>query len=304
MHEESTKRCAYCKEKKREYRQKNIEKAREKDKLYHQKHKKERNAKKNAEYAENPERQKARSKARYAANPEEMRSQKNAQSNMREGKLKKIKKNAKDRGLDVKMSDDEIMNMTDMQCVYCGKETEDAVRRNGIDRLDSSIGYIFDNCVPCCGVCNLSKGQVDPLTFVERARQISLHHGGSGEITDHWSQINKQRFGDYKYIVIKSNKIFDLTEEEFEELRSRDCEYCGRSSTTTHSNGIDCVDCDPNIGYVSTNCVPACRDCNFMKNTTTYEDFIVLMKKIAMCEHAFGDVPRVLTTFMPKKKNM
>jgi hypothetical protein len=28
---------------------------------------------------------------------------------------------------------------------------------NGIDRIDNFLGYILDNCVPCCEICNWAK---------------------------------------------------------------------------------------------------------------------------------------------------
>jgi hypothetical protein len=40
----------------------------------------------------------------------------------------------------------------------CGKETNDQ-HVNGIDRIDNSIGYNHDNCLPCCGTCNYIKNK-------------------------------------------------------------------------------------------------------------------------------------------------
>lgn len=304
MHTEITKKCDKCKEKARLYRENNKEKISKKEKEAYAANPEKKKANANARYAEKKEDIRAKVKAERAENPEKIRAQNRSYANSREGKKKKILIDAKSRGKSVSMTDEEIMNMTDLPCVYCGKETEDAIRRNGIDRLDSSSGYDLSNCVSCCGVCNLSKGQVDPITFIERAKQISLHHDGPGNITKNWSQINKKTFINYRNNTIKSGKIFDLTKNEFEELISKDCEYCGRSTTAKHQNGIDCINCDPAIGYIISNCVPACRDCNFMKNIMTSEDFIALMKKVAMCDYAFGDVPRILTTFIPKKKDV
>jgi hypothetical protein len=28
---------------------------------------------------------------------------------------------------------------------------------NGVDRIDNSIGYTKENCVPCCTICNWAK---------------------------------------------------------------------------------------------------------------------------------------------------
>ena len=39
-------------------------------------------------------------------------------------------------------------------CFYCGGIP------SGLDRLDNKIGYHFDNCVPCCPVCNRIKADI------------------------------------------------------------------------------------------------------------------------------------------------
>jgi hypothetical protein len=45
-----------------------------------------------------------------------------------------------------------------LNCYMCGKETNDQ-HVNGIDRIDNSIGYNHDNCLPCCGTCNYIKNK-------------------------------------------------------------------------------------------------------------------------------------------------
>jgi 5-methylcytosine-specific restriction endonuclease McrA len=203
----------------------------------------------------------------------------------------------------VEMTDNEIMNMTDMPCTYCGKETEDMVKRNGIDRLDSFSVYNIANCVSCCGECNVSKGQLDPLTYIERAKQISLNNGGTGKITTNWTNINVQIFSNYKWNAINSRqKKFELTKEQFEDLRAQSCEYCNRPSTSDHSNGIDCV--NHVLGYTLENCVSACFDCNMMKHKSSPEDFIYRMKRVAMCDYVFPNIPRKTNTWFTIKESI
>ena len=73
------------------------------------------------------------------------------------------------------ISFDEFRNIVKSECFYCGtghsKEIKDRQRNpkrpelmsehvltcNGVDRLDSSIGYIAENVVPCCTTCNFAK---------------------------------------------------------------------------------------------------------------------------------------------------
>ena len=48
---------------------------------------------------------------------------------------------------------EEFMFYWQKPCIYCGIEIETI----GIDRINSSVGYKLDNCVPCCTRCNLVK---------------------------------------------------------------------------------------------------------------------------------------------------
>ena len=36
---------------------------------------------------------------------------------------------------------------------------------NGIDRINNSVGYTEKNSVPCCGTCNVAKGQMTLAEF-------------------------------------------------------------------------------------------------------------------------------------------
>ena len=230
----------------------------------------------------------------YAANKVNIRATATGHSNTHRGKMKTIRNNAKQSKKIITMTDDEIMDMTDMPCIYCGTKTIDAVKRNGIDRLDSSKGYIIENCVSCCQTCNFMKGQVDPLTFVERCAHISYLNGSCGQLTDCWSRINKWTYLKYKNRTMRRGVTFELTKGEFEDLKSQNCRYCHRPSTNDHSNGIDRM--EPTKGYVLSNCVSCCYDCNLMKRSCSIDDFIGRCIKIAEKEHIFPDVPRVLTT--------
>ena len=53
-------------------------------------------------------------------------------------------------------------------CNYCG----DRIPTLGIDRLDSSKGYIVGNITPCCGTCNSMKNDLSPGQFVEHIKKI------------------------------------------------------------------------------------------------------------------------------------
>lgn len=86
-------------------------------------------------------------------------------------------------------------------------------------------------------------------------------------------------FGSYKTQALKRGKEFLLTYQDFYNLVSMDCAYCGRKpfrkqkageSTRTKAdtrmilcNGVDRVDND--LPYVLENCVSCCQTCNVAK---------------------------------------
>lgn len=76
------------------------------------------------------------------------------------------KRDAKRRGISFKLSKKQFKNLNQQCCVYCGappssikkeKKLNGVYQYNGIDRLDSSLGYTIENCVSCCGMCNYAK---------------------------------------------------------------------------------------------------------------------------------------------------
>jgi hypothetical protein len=84
----------------------------------------------------------------------------------------------------------------------------------------------------------------------------------------------------YKKGAEKRGLSFTLSTEEFRELTSQDCFYCGDkpSNALTSAigekyiyNGIDRV--DNTKGYFVENCVPCCEMCNKAKATHTQEKF-------------------------------
>ena len=64
----------------------------------------------------------------------------------------------------------EFDNLIKQNCHYCKVEPMNALKEensdkikilySGIDRIDSTKGYMKSNCVPCCKHCNLSKGNL------------------------------------------------------------------------------------------------------------------------------------------------
>jgi len=79
-----------------------------------------------------------------------------------------LKSSAKCRGLIVEINIDDFIKITSDSCEYCGKEN----RNFGIDRVDSSIGYLKENCASCCSTCNFMKLSMTKEQFLEQVRDI------------------------------------------------------------------------------------------------------------------------------------
>ncbi len=68
---------------------------------------------------------------------------------------------------------------------------------------------------------------------------------------------------------------YELSRAEVETLAMSECYYCG----TTPKNGIDRVDSEK--GYKTSNCVPCCKTCNYMKRKLSKDEFISHIHKIS-----------------------
>jgi hypothetical protein len=101
----------------------------------------------------------------------------------------------------------------------------------------------------------------------------------SREYSRKWRENNKNTaigknhyFKTSKNHAIKNRDLeWELTLEQFNELREGDCYYCGKSSEDK-LNGVDRIINE--LGYFDANCVSSCWDCNWIKGNKSYDDFI------------------------------
>jgi len=92
--------------------------------------------------------------------------------------------NAKKRNLSFELSLEQFTELIKQPCFYCDRKDSNAIqlnnktgpkeiRFNGIDRLDSNIGYVIDNCVPCCKYCNFAKNSSSFDEFIAMCKRIA-----------------------------------------------------------------------------------------------------------------------------------
>lgn len=151
-------------------------------------------------------------KVRGCKNCAKLNKQENARTNGKLGGLKRtfnfenatfraraaqFKSNARNRDIEWKLSLEETCELIKKDCHYCGhppKSTFDYVKSrsakdrkrlieknvleivikfNGLDRVDSDLGYTKENSVPCCVDCNFAKNDKTVQEFMAWLRRIS-----------------------------------------------------------------------------------------------------------------------------------
>ena len=97
----------------------------------------------------------------------------------------RYKRQATQRGIkDFLLTKEEFRELIVQNCFYCGsssfsvqesKDSNGSFTYTGIDRVDSLQGYIMDNCVPCCKICNIMKRSLSVSEFYNHIEKIYNH---------------------------------------------------------------------------------------------------------------------------------
>lgn len=95
---------------------------------------------------------------------------------------KRYAKSAKSRDLVFELTLQQVTDLIEQDCTYCGtppiitsKDPEQQYAWNGIDRVNSELGYIIGNCVPCCFTCNFSKSTKTVVEFTAWVERTYRH---------------------------------------------------------------------------------------------------------------------------------
>ncbi len=212
---------------------------------------------------------------------------------------------ARKRNLEFSLDLTGFLELTKLPCYFCGDEprrvkksphryAEDYIY-NGVDRLDSAVGYTATNTVACCWDCNRGKdvmGQDEFLTWVYR---VYLLH--TGELDKHTSTNTLSK--DERRTVMSlthrySSRVpgkqinFALSQQEVEHLLKSNCAYCDSEPARVYKaykeaypivhNGIDRI--DSGLGYTMGNCSPCCWCCNHAKGDMSVVDFYRWIERV------------------------
>ena len=108
---------------------------------------------------------------------EKYRARERVLSKTPKGRFNSYKKNARRRCLEFKLTFKECENIFNNLCFYCGDNLS-----NGIDRVNSKIGYLSGNVVPCCKQCNWIKSCYSMSEFVNHCKKIASRFPNQVEI--------------------------------------------------------------------------------------------------------------------------
>ena len=122
-------------------------------------------------YIKNKEKIKKYSKKYYKNNFENISARDKKNIHTLKRRFIVYKTNAKRKGLIFVFTLNEFSEIINKPCYYCGENS------GGIDRLDSSIGYLKDNCVPCCAICNYMKNKYTEDEFLDQCMKITDYRG-------------------------------------------------------------------------------------------------------------------------------
>lgn len=207
------------------------------------------------------------------------------------------------RGLSFDLTKDQLKALILQECNYCGASPQSVQRsntsygkdlyHNGVDRIDSALGYTESNCVPCCGVCNYMKASLSVAEFYAWAARIT-----EGVVPTNIHAVTEiQARGlvqGYKARAKRKGLDYNLTILEAQSMFQSSCAYCGdapanlqsvsyykgnKEATRFRYTGIDRI--RSSEGYVPGNCHPACWTCNNAKSDHTEVEFLDHVRKIA-----------------------
>ncbi len=144
----------------------------------------------------------------------------------------RYKQGAKKRNINFDLSKEEFKFLTKQICFYCGcepyqimnksnKECNGTYVYNGIDRVDNNLGYIKENCVSACGVCNRAKDIMGIIEFSEWITNLKnkfLHDDDIKEIKIKYQnksilKVEKIKQGDW--IDLRSCENISIKKGEF-----------------------------------------------------------------------------------------
>lgn len=107
----------------------------------------------------------------------------------------RYRQSAQKKGRDFALTLEAFKSFALADCHYCGaaprpvaQDTAYRTSYNGVDRVDSSMGYSIDNCVTCCSTCNIAKSDMSVVEFYDWMSRAHDHSIVKNRRTEVWAQ--------------------------------------------------------------------------------------------------------------------
>jgi hypothetical protein len=190
------------------------------------------------------------------------------------------------------LSFDHFLSLSQTNCHYCDSPPSNHLRGksilfsyNGLDRLDSSLGHMKENCVSCCIICNRGKSNQSYSQAIGWMLHLSQNFNLEKEKS--WKSFpvipDETKYARTIYRKIKW-KTTDLSFEQFYSLTKNQCYYCDGNYSNSYGkfdyNGLDRVNSD--LPYLHSNLVPCCKYCNFAKGKLSLQQFDEWIARLKM----------------------
>jgi len=188
---------------------------------------------------------------------------------------------------------DQFVNEKGRECSTCAKcrakgkkHDEKPERREAHNELQSEKKYYKE----------WREKQLEERPDEYRQHNNQVHSAWRAENAEHsakWYRTNvNPRLDALKRAAVKRGIEWRLKDDEAKVMLTSPCVYCKHIDLEVRVNGIDRL--DSNVCYTTENCLPCCKDCNYMKGTYDPKTFIERAKKIALCDAEFPEVPACL----------
>ena len=226
---------------------------------------------------------KERKRRNRVNNKENIKKYYTVRNNSTEQKHKNYIHSSKARNLKWELSSEESKVLFLENCYYCNQKSIEFKKLNGIDRKDNELGYIKQNCVSCCKMCNITKGKIPEKKFIKIMKHITTYNNlGNFDLFPECFEDSKYNtYTKYTNNCNQTNKIMKLNKEQFIDLIKQPCYICGKKyKKGIHSNGLDRIDNSVKVYNLET-CKPCCKTCNFIKHIFDYKKVLEKCKKVA-----------------------
>lgn len=163
-------RTSYLKEYSKEYRQVHRDKINARKKEWVKSNPEKVRLQRRKDYLKSKNSHYSKSRIYKSRFPEKQKEYQKKYSQSLNGRYSKYRHNAIKRGYEFELLPSEFDSLTqNKKCHYCGIVNE----KIGLDRVINSIGYTYNNVVPCCAICNKLKGSMSKTQFINICIAVS-----------------------------------------------------------------------------------------------------------------------------------